>query len=112
MAKRGVLVKGGTFLEGLGKIKAIALDKTGTITEGKPRVLKVVSFGSTDAALLTAAASIEKLSSHPLAKAVVEYAEKNKVEIKSASDFKTVPGKGPKQCWTEGNISSEITAWP
>jgi Cd2+/Zn2+-exporting ATPase len=95
MAKRGVLVKGGTFLEALGKIKAIALDKTGTITEGKPRVLDVVTLGSEDESrFLTIAASIEKLSSHPLAKAVMEYAEQKGIKTESATDFKTIAGKG------------------
>ncbi len=104
MAKRGVLVKGGTFLEALGKIKAIALDKTGTITEGKPKVLEMVTLGSEDdARFLTIAASIEKLSSHPLAKAVIEYAAQKGVRPEAATDFKTIAGKG-----AEARIGSHI----
>lgn len=95
LARRGVLVKGGTFLETLGKVRAIALDKTGTITEGAPTVQKVLPFGSsTENDFLQIAASIEKLSSHPLAEAVIEYAEKKGITIVAATGFKNIVGKG------------------
>lgn len=95
MAKRGVLVKGGAFLEVLGRVKAIAMDKTGTITEGKPRVQRVLSVNTfSEEKILEVAASIENLSSHPLARAVVEYGRKQNVQLKTATDFKTIVGKG------------------
>lgn len=95
MAKRGVLVKGGAFLEALGRVKAIAMDKTGTITEGKPRVQKVLLVNNfSEEKVLEVAASIESLSSHPLARAVVEHARKLSIQLRSATDFKTIVGKG------------------
>lgn len=95
MAKSGVLVKGGVFLEAMGKIRALAVDKTGTITEGRPKVKKVITWnGLPEWQLLEIAASIESLSSHPLAQAVVDHAKSLSVTLKKASDFKTVVGKG------------------
>lgn len=95
MAKRGVLVKGGVFLEALGRVKAIAMDKTGTITEGKPRVQKIQLVNNfTEEEVLKVAASIESLSSHPLAQAVVEHAHKLNIQLKTATDFRTIVGKG------------------
>lgn len=95
MAKNGVLVKGGVFLEAIGKICALAVDKTGTITEGRPRVKKVIPWnGFPELRLLELAASIESLSSHPLAQAVVDYAKNLNVPLKKVSDFETVVGKG------------------
>lgn len=95
MARNGVLIKGGVFLEALGKLKAIALDKTGTITEGKPRVLDVYSINNfSETEILEVAASIEVLSSHPLANAVVSYAKTQNTNFKKATDFKAVVGRG------------------
>ncbi len=95
MARRGILVKGGVFLEALGKIRAIAVDKTGTITEGHPQVQNVISFGSVhESKVIQIAASIEQLSSHPLAKAVVKYAAEKNVVLLPASQFKNLVGRG------------------
>lgn len=95
MARRGVLIKGGVFLETLGKIKAIAVDKTGTITKGKPTVQGFRALQDiAESDLLQIAASIEKLSSHPLAQAVVEFAERKDVVLKPATDFTTIVGRG------------------
>lgn len=95
MARRGVLVKGGAFLEALGRIRAIALDKTGTITEGKPKVQKIMVVNSySEKAILEVAASIESLSSHPLAQAIVDKAKQSNISLKDVTDFKTVLGKG------------------
>lgn len=95
MAKQGVVVKGGVFLEAIGKIRALAVDKTGTITEGRPGVKKVIPWnGLNEEALLAVACSIENLSSHPLALAVVSYGKKLNVQLKSATNFKTIVGKG------------------
>src|SRR5258705_9378532 len=68
LARRGVLIKGCVFLEAIGKLKALAVDKTGTITEGRPRVTRVVSVDSTDEAeIVRIAAAIDTHSDHPLA---------------------------------------------
>ena len=76
MAPRGVLIKGGVFLEEIGKLKALAVDKSGTITEGKPRVQQVIPWnGKTEEEIVRVAAAIDTHSEHPLAQAVVKYAE-------------------------------------
>jgi Cd2+/Zn2+-exporting ATPase len=95
MARRGVLVKGGAFLEALGGLKAIAVDKTGTITEGRPRVLKAVTMNGIDEKeLVEIAASLEQLSSHPLAQAVMEFAKEKSIVAKDAKNFETIVGRG------------------
>jgi len=97
MARRGVLVKGGAFLEALGSLKAIAVDKTGTITEGRPKVLEVVPVnGIAENELVSIAAALEHLSSHPLAQAVLEYANKQGISWKDARNFETVVGRGAR----------------
>lgn len=95
MARRGVLVKGGAFLEALGSLKAIAVDKTGTITEGRPRVLEVLPMaGASEKELVRIAVSLEALSSHPLAQAVVEYAKEQGIAPSTANNFETIIGRG------------------
>ena len=95
LARRGVLVKGGAHLETIGKLKALALDKTGTITEGKPQVLGVELFGTaTQADILSAAAAIDEHSAHPLAKAVVAHAKAQQVTYERASNYQARSGRG------------------
>ncbi len=95
LARNGVLVKGGLHLEMLGKINAIAMDKTGTITEGKPVVSKVEVYGNTDELeLLKIASSLEHHSSHPFAQAILKYSTDLGVEAFEVSNFKNIPGKG------------------
>lgn len=95
LARRGVLVKGGTHLEALGKLKALAVDKTGTITAGKPRVVALKSLAEeTEARVLALAASIDSHSEHPIARAVVEHAEGRKVSIPASTNYQSVPGQG------------------
>ena len=95
LARRGVLVKGGTYLEMLGKIKAIALDKTGTLTEGKPEVKSIETLGMISKNhILEIAASIENHSTHPFAKTIVEYASSVGQFPKKIENFKNLPGKG------------------
>lgn len=95
MARRGVLVKGGIFLETLGRLKALAVDKTGTITEGVPQVLVMKKWNDLpEREIIKIAASIEKLSSHPLAQAVVRYAEKNGVSVVAVEQSQTEQGRG------------------
>ena len=91
-AKTGVLYKTAAALEGAGRTQIIALDKTGTVTEGQPRVTDVIPFGRDRDALLRLAASLEKGSEHPLAKAVS--AEAEGMPISEVSDFEALPGHG------------------
>ena len=93
-AKHGVLFKNAEALELTGRAKIIALDKTGTITCGKPRVVDIVpAKGVSNNTLLTMAYSLEKQSEHPLAGAICEYA-KEKVDPVTATDFKALSGSG------------------
>jgi len=94
-ARRGLLLKGGAVLEGLGKITAVALDKTGTLTEGKPKVTDILAFGSfTEAQVLSRAAVLERSSSHPLALAILNRAAADKVPVPPAFEVAAIPGKG------------------
>lgn len=95
LAKSGVMVKGGVALEMLGKLRALAVDKTGTITEGTPKVVseKLWKMGS-ELEFLQTSISLEKPSSHPLAKAVVKYCEEKVVAENDAQDYITIAGKG------------------
>lgn len=94
-ANHGVLVKGASFLELAAHLKAIALDKTGTLTEGRPEVNEVVPLsGHTDRELLEIAAAIEARSQHPLATAIVRHAESLGLKPKPADDFQAISGKG------------------
>jgi len=93
-AQLGILVRGASTLENVHKATYLLLDKTGTITEGRPIVDKV--YGEDPAQLLQYAASVEKLSEHPAAKAVVSEAENQELELLAVDDFKNFPGKGVK----------------
>ncbi|MBQ8848923.1 MAG: heavy metal translocating P-type ATPase [Clostridia bacterium] len=96
-AKHGVLFKNATALEIMGKVKTVALDKTGTITEGKPRVTDLICADDvSEAELLSVAASVEHNSEHPLAKAIIEYALENSIAYSSVTDFENMPGNGIK----------------
>lgn len=95
MARRGVLIKGGAVLEEVGKLKALALDKTGTITAGKPMVIDVIPFGGASREdVLAKAASIDSHSDHPLAVAVVQAAEKEGISIPSSVSYEAKTGRG------------------
>ena len=95
LAKRGVLVKGGAHLEEIAKLKALAVDKTGTITEGKPKVQGVEVVGQvSEQEVLRIAASIDAHSAHPLAKAVVQHAEEQKVAFTRAENYQNRSGRG------------------
>lgn len=94
-SKRGVIIKGGRFLEVLSKTKAIAFDKTKTLTVGTPVVAEVVALhGATEADVLADAAGIEKFSSHPLATAIEDYAKNKGIEPHEMDKFKNIAGRG------------------
>lgn len=95
LARRGVLVKGGAHLETIARLRALALDKTGTITEGRPTVQAVETIGNaTEADVLRHAAAIDVHSAHPLAQAVVQHAIKRGVEFSRALDYQNRSGRG------------------
>ena len=93
-AENGVLIKGGEALETTYKIDTIVFDKTGTITEGKPKVTDIICNGIKEEEVLVLAASAEKGSEHPLGEAIVREAEDRSLEFKSLEHFKAVPGHG------------------
>ena len=91
----GVLIKGGVYLEALGRIRAFAFDKTGTLTEGRPAVVGIVAMeGRGEDELLAIAASIESRSEHPLARAVEAHAAKRGVRYSEPTEFTALPGRG------------------
>jgi Cd2+/Zn2+-exporting ATPase len=94
-ARNGVLVKGGVFMEAPAHLKAIALDKTGTLTEGKPSVNKIVPLNDHSLEeLLIRAASLESQSDHPLARAIVAAATERKLGLMPVEQFQIIQGKG------------------
>lgn len=99
-ARNGVLVKGGMFIELPATLKAVALDKTGTLTEGRPVVVEVVPLnGHDENELLERAAGLEARSEHPLARAVIENAASKGIIVTTAEDLRAVPGKGSVGRW-------------
>ena len=94
-AKNGILFKTAVSLEETGKMDIVALDKTGTITSGEPRVTDVIpSGGVTEKELVSLALSLEKKSEHPLAKAVLLYAKEQQIDAPEVADFQALPGNG------------------
>ncbi|MBB5751065.1 heavy metal translocating P-type ATPase [Prosthecomicrobium pneumaticum] len=93
-ARRGLLIKGGAVLEGLGTIDVMALDKTGTLTEGRPVVTDLIAIGLSERETLSLAAALENGSSHPLALAILAAAEARKAPVPPAADAAAIAGKG------------------
>ena len=105
-ARQGVLIKGGAYLELPGQLRAMALDKTGTLTQGQLHVVDLVPLnGHSSEELLERAASLEAHSEHPLGKAISAYSRQQNVVVKPVQDYQVVPGKGAtalyegKQYW-------------
>jgi Cd2+/Zn2+-exporting ATPase len=111
-ARQGILIKGGAYLEQMGKLKTLLVDKTGTLTEGKPRVVEMRSFNRPDEKeILYWAAIAEKRSEHPLAKAVIEKAEELGLQVPHPDSFNNFRGRGVKAKWDSKTIvvgSSEM----
>ncbi len=103
-ARNGILFKNASALEMTGKINTVVLDKTGTITTGKPRVTDIIPLNECDEkALLEYACSVEIKSEHPLAQAIVKKGEENKVSVLETGEFKTLSGSG-----VEAKINNDI----
>ena len=94
-AGRGIVVKGGRYLEALAKVDILIVDKTGTVTIGRPEVTDVLSVGgATEESVLGAAASLEQRSEHPLADGIVRAVEKAGLILDSPTRFEVHPGEG------------------
>jgi Zn2+/Cd2+-exporting ATPase len=110
-ARNGILFKGSTFIEGLGRVRAIAFDKTGTLTSGRPLVTDVVTVsGRGPDEILAIAAAVESLSEHPLAMAIAREAVRKNLAVDQASNLQAVPGVGAHatvggQRWSIGKTS-------
>jgi Cd2+/Zn2+-exporting ATPase len=105
MARRAVLVKGGIFFELAGKISALLVDKTGTFTLGRPKVLDVVAFDSLpENEVLRLAAIAEKYSEHPLARSVLSLSRERGIEVPDPDEFRVEVGLGVTARWGEKEI--------
>ena len=93
-AENGILIKSGEALESTQNLNTVVFDKTGTITEGKPKVTDIICENISKDELLLLAASAEKGSEHPLGEAIVRDAEEKNLELKNVLDFEAIPGKG------------------
>ncbi|NUE01303.1 heavy metal translocating P-type ATPase [Halorubraceae archaeon YAN] len=94
-ARNGVLIKGGAHLESMATVDTVALDKTGTLTTGELQVTDVIALnGNDETDVLACAGSIERRSEHPIAAAIVEYADTAAAPIRSIAQFEALPGKG------------------
>lgn len=95
LARRGVLITGGAYLEAVGRLRALALDKTGTITQGRPQVTQIITLGGpSEGEALRRAAAIDIHSEHPLAKAVVAAAKVRNIAWTEAAQYRSVTGRG------------------
>jgi Cd2+/Zn2+-exporting ATPase/Cu+-exporting ATPase len=109
-ARRGIIIKGGRYLEALAKVDTVVMDKTGTLTLGRPEITDVIALGGeTEAVLLALAATLERRSEHPLAAGIVSAAEGRALMMHEAKEFEVYPGEGvgatvgeePALCGTE-----------
>ncbi len=104
-AKKGILVKAGSSIEMAGKVDVVALDKTGTLTIGKPIVQEVISLNGIDGdALLKLAGSVERFSEHPIGKAIVEACSLKSISLEEPTDFKVQPGFGVQANTSKGKM--------
>ncbi|HEY4509303.1 MAG TPA: heavy metal translocating P-type ATPase [Candidatus Paceibacterota bacterium] len=96
-AREGILIKDAGTLEKLGKVNVVVVDKTGTLTRGKPELVSIKNFSNKkDAELISILASLENKSEHPIAHAVVSYAIENKIGLTALDTFEAIKGKGVK----------------
>ena len=105
-ARQGILIKGGVFLEQMGRLKILLLDKTGTLTHGRPKVVEMKTFdGMDEKEVLYWAAIAEKRSEHPLARAILEKAEEVGLNIPHPEFFESFRGRGVKAQWNGKTIT-------
>ncbi len=103
-AEQGILIKGGEPLEGACKVNAVVFDKTGTLTNGKPVVTDTLSLSEFDEdEVIEIAASLEKSSEHPLAEAIVNYAQEETIDTQEVEGFKAIPGHG-----VQGRVNGSV----
>lgn len=103
-AENGILIKGGEALESAHKVNTVIFDKTGTITEGKPKVTDIVLNNVEEEYLIKIASSAEKGSEHPLGEAIVRYGEEKNIQIEKVDNFKAIPGAGIQVTINNENI--------
>ncbi|MCC0649460.1 heavy metal translocating P-type ATPase [Clostridioides sp. ZZV15-6598] len=103
-AENGILIKGGEALESAHKVNTVIFDKTGTITEGKPKVTDIVLNNVEEEYLIKIASSAEKGSEHPLGEAIVRYGEDKNIQIEKVDNFKAIPGAGIQVTINNENI--------
>ncbi len=112
-AGQGILFKNATALEQTGRTNFVVLDKTGTVTEGKPRVTDICPADGVSAeTLLQVASSLEQKSEHPLARAVCERAEEEGIVSEEAADFKALPGWGVEGTLGQNPSCGGEKSWP
>ncbi|MCX6763387.1 MAG: cation-translocating P-type ATPase [Candidatus Moranbacteria bacterium] len=111
-AQKGIIVKGGEFMEGLAKVKTVIVDKTGTITRGQMKVEAIEAAEGFDKnEVLKMAATADFFSDHPVAKAVVEYAKEQGIKFYKPDDFKEFSGKGSRASWDGKKLVCGRTAF-
>ncbi len=104
-ARKGIIIKGGIYLEALAKIDTVVMDKTGTITIGEPRITDIKAFAEhNEDEILTMAAAVERYSEHPLSKAIIKKAEEQGLQIPEPEDFQIMPGRGVKARYNGMNV--------
>ncbi len=102
-SRNGILIKGGVHLENLAKIQVITLDKTGTLTQGKPQISQIITLNNySEKQILSIAATLESRSQHPLANAITQEAKKQQLQLLTIENFQSLTGAGAK-----GNIINE-----
>lgn len=108
LARAGVLVKGGVYLEQLARARAVVFDKTGTLTAGKPRVVEVIAFTGDEGELFALAATAESHSEHPLAHVIVAEAKRRGLVMGRAEEFEAVPGMGTVAVVTRDSVVVDL----
>lgn len=105
-AKRGILIRGGSFLETAAQADVMVFDKTGTLTTGLPSVTRVISYHPDfdETKLVTMAATAELHSNHPLGDAILAHARQNNIEIISPASYQSIPSCGMRAAWEDGSV--------
>lgn len=110
-AESGILIKSGEALESAHKVNCVVMDKTGTLTMGKPVVSKVIAYGKSEAELISLASAVERASEHPLAKAVCAYAQQKNAAALTANQFEAIPGRGVKAAIDGETVYGGSVSW-